>query len=630
MNRIDEWTQFISKCLKSETELLGLQAKHDIYEDAARATFIRVVLDQFLPGSFAVGSGRVIDSLGNSSGELDIVIYRRDFPQLNLPGNANVFLYESVLATFEVKTKVIRKTFFEALDSCASMAELEPAVNPVALRKLALRNKLKLNENSEYVHQVPLTTARFKLIGRPPSFVYAFSGYQTSLKQLKENIDLWIDYRRKKGLNYEMKSFPAVIATQGCFAWRNAAPFSMKKNVLLGLGNDSAPIRLVILQLMNALNRRLRGTNDSSGMNMNLDAYINDIDPPAITSSCGIVVNPGGTATTRKPTVKKDVAPPVKQAPVSVPAEEKTLPPLAEAIGISDPVEDKTVSKPEAIITEPTPVENEPVSTPAAKIAEPAPVEKEPVSAPVAKIAEPAPVEKEPVSAPVEEKSELDFTKLKTTPTFKPSVEIEPTTVKLPVRDPAMGTSPSADPEAVNNAQANDEPEMIEPELANPEFIEPEIIGPESVTEIDLDATPLPGSVSLEDTVRIPASEQEKMTASVPKGEAKSEPQLDKKPADDPDPFSQTLRLPAGELGKILPKTSAPEAKPELEDKPDPETDPFSETIRMPPHELEKIAKSAAAVVKSESARDSNSSAKNGQGHVTDSDPDPFNRTIPQ
>jgi len=201
-----------------------------------------------------VGSGRVIDALGNSSNELDIIIYRRDFPQLNLPGSTNVFLYESVLATFEVKTKVVRTSFFEAMDNCASMGELSPAVNPIALRKLALRNKLILDESDRFVHEDPLKTARFNLIGRPPSCVYAFSGFQTSLKQLKENIDLWIAHRRKKKQNYEMKSFPSVIATQGCFAWRNAAPLSIRKNFMLGLGNDNAPIRLIILHLMNALN----------------------------------------------------------------------------------------------------------------------------------------------------------------------------------------------------------------------------------------------------------------------------------------------------------------------------------------------------------------------------------------
>ena len=215
MNRIDEWTQFISKCLKSETELLGIQSRHDLYEDTARATFIRVVLDQFLPSSFAVGSGRVIDALGNSSDELDIIIYRRDFPQLNLPGSTNVFLYESVLATIEVKTKLVRKTFFDAMDKCASMGQLTPAVNPVALSKLASRNNLTLNDNDVFVHEDPLKTARFHLMGRPPTFVYAFSGYQTSLKQLKENIDLWIIDRRKKKLNFEMRSFPSVISTLG-------------------------------------------------------------------------------------------------------------------------------------------------------------------------------------------------------------------------------------------------------------------------------------------------------------------------------------------------------------------------------------------------------------------------------
>ena len=80
MNQLDEWTQLISKRLKSEAELIGLQAKHELYQDSARETFIRVVLEQFLPDSFAVGTGRVIDSEGNKSSEQDIIIYRRSYP----------------------------------------------------------------------------------------------------------------------------------------------------------------------------------------------------------------------------------------------------------------------------------------------------------------------------------------------------------------------------------------------------------------------------------------------------------------------------------------------------------------------------------------------------------------------
>ena len=232
MNQLNEWSQLISKRLKSEAELVGVQAKHELYQDSAKETFIRVVLEQFLPDNFGIGSGRVIDAKGNKSDEQDIVIYRRDYPQLNLPGGTDIFLYESVLATIQVKTKLVRKTFFEALDQCASMADLQPVFERTTLSSIAAKNKLVLNKDNEYQHSDPLMTARFNLIGRPLTFVYAFNGYQTSPRQLEENIDMWIDYRRENELSVDMKSCATVIATQGCFAARNASPFSSNQNFL--------------------------------------------------------------------------------------------------------------------------------------------------------------------------------------------------------------------------------------------------------------------------------------------------------------------------------------------------------------------------------------------------------------
>ena len=287
MNQLEEWTRLISKRLKSEAELVGVQGRHELYEDAARSTFIRVVLDQFLPASYAIGAGRIIDSSGNSSDDQDIVIYRRDFPQMNLPGSTNVFLLESVLATIQVKTKLVRKTFFEALDQCASMSRLEPVISSRVLREIAAKNKLTLISEREYQHRDPLLTARFNLIGRPPSFLYAFSGYQSNYKQLSENIDLWLTYRKEKQLYADMKSCPSIIATQGCFAIRNASPFSMKNNVLFGVGTDIAPIRLIILQVLHALNRNLRAPSDSQGAKTGLDAYLNPASPPKVEEGVG-------------------------------------------------------------------------------------------------------------------------------------------------------------------------------------------------------------------------------------------------------------------------------------------------------------------------------------------------------
>jgi len=281
MNQFDEWAHIIAKQLKSDAELVGVHTRNELYQDSARDNFIKTVLEPFLPVSFAIGSGHVIDSAGQSSSAQDIIIYRRDFPQFNLPGNQNIFLYESVLATIQVKSKLLKKTLFDSLDQCASMAELDPSINEVVLKKLAAINKLTLNRENKYVHQNPVSTSRFHLIGRPPAFVYAFSGHQSSEKQLKENIDLWIEHRAENQQGVDLKTLPSVIATQGCFAWRNTAPFPLKGHILMGIGKDSAPVRFIILQLMHAINRGLRNHTDSFGLKPNIDAYLKQTEHPS-------------------------------------------------------------------------------------------------------------------------------------------------------------------------------------------------------------------------------------------------------------------------------------------------------------------------------------------------------------
>jgi hypothetical protein len=175
---------------------------------------------------------------------------------------------------------MIRKTFIKALDSCASMAELNQVISDSARARIATKFNMTQETDNSYINTDALQAARFELEGRPPSFVYAFSGFQTSHKQLAENIDIWVEEREKQEQGFEMKHFPATIATQGCFALRNAAPFSIKSKYAMGVGTDSAPIRLIVLQLMLALNRRL--VADTSGIRRSLDPYLKQLQLPKI------------------------------------------------------------------------------------------------------------------------------------------------------------------------------------------------------------------------------------------------------------------------------------------------------------------------------------------------------------
>jgi hypothetical protein len=280
MNNYEDWAQLVAKRLKGEADLITAIEKDELTDTAANEAFVRAVLEPFLPENFGVGSGRIVDAFGNQSEHIDIVVYNRDFPRIGMLGASNAYLYESVLAVFSVRAKFIRKTFFDSLNACASLAHLETNIDKAVLVKLAKKNGLKPAPNKKFVHEDPLRTARFELIGRPPAFVFGFSGIKHSYRQLQENVELWLNNRREDAIETPMKALPAVIATQGCFAWRNAAPLALSNRELLGIGNDDAPVRLIVLQLLYLLNRRLNVTADGYGLKPSLNAYLSQFSAP--------------------------------------------------------------------------------------------------------------------------------------------------------------------------------------------------------------------------------------------------------------------------------------------------------------------------------------------------------------
>jgi hypothetical protein len=565
MNNFDEWSQIISRFLKAEADLLTSVAKHDIAADSTRSAFIRGVLEPFLPSSYAIGSGRVIDSSGNSSDQIDIVIYRRDFPRLNLPGSSDVFLYESVLATIEVRTKLIRKTLFDALDTCASIAKLNPDISEQVLKNIATQNKLTLNNQNKFVHEHPLLTDRFNLIGRPPSFIYGFNGFQTSPSQLNDNINIWLDARRENNLRADLNSFPAVIATQGCVGWRNAAPLSANNNHLFGIGADAAPIRLIILQLLYQLNKRLKVTPDGQGLKPNVDSYLNKMAPPEIQHTAGKATNAATSVAKPEMTaaeVRKTRAPApavTKAAAVrSQPTAESKPVPQARPAAEPKPVTAAKISEPKPVVeSKPTPSASATAETKPAEMPKPAPVQKttaEPKPAVASKPApEPKPVEKPNRAAEPKPTPEADSL-FDSKPVFESEQPAKP--IASPLAKAAADTTASSIPKPSLGAMFHADPTLAEMPVPDASLVpEPK---PEPEAESFIETTP--ASQPLKTKV-------EKKSAPEPEADA------------DADPFIQTMRMP-GAASK-----SAAEAKPAASDKTDFEIaddDPFLQTVRIP------------------------------------------------
>ena len=329
MNNYEDWANLVAKKLKGEGDVIAAIEKDELDDAAATEVFVRTVLKPFLPENFGIGAGRIVDAFGNRSDYLDIVIYNRSFPRIGMPGTRSDYLYESVLAGFSIRSKYVRKTFFESMDACASMARLVTNVDQSVLVQLARRNGLKPGPNKTFVHEDAIRTARFELIGSPPVFMYGFTGIKNSYRQLQENIELWIEQRNLDDEDLPMRAFPAVIATQGCFAWRNAAPLALSNREMLGIGNDHAPVRLIVLQLLYLLNRRLNVTSDGYGLKPNLSAYLGQFSAPRFEQGVGdidelvstkMVSNDNSKSEERQQPARDHASSPANTEPVAKPA----------------------------------------------------------------------------------------------------------------------------------------------------------------------------------------------------------------------------------------------------------------------------------------------------------------------
>ena len=119
-----EWAKSVQSRLNYEYEASRSVLSHGTLLGAIREGVIRDILEGFLPLSVEIGTGQVIDSLGVSSNQLDIIIAESNAPAFRFEGGVSAFLYETVLATIEVKSMLYHDKLHEALDNCKSVKDL--------------------------------------------------------------------------------------------------------------------------------------------------------------------------------------------------------------------------------------------------------------------------------------------------------------------------------------------------------------------------------------------------------------------------------------------------------------------------------------------------------------------------
>ena len=128
---------------------------------------IKLFLQQVFPPIYRFGSGAIVDAIGNSTGQLDIVMELPFAPSFPLPGGAErLYLAESVAAVFEVKSQL-----------SSQWKEVETTVSKV--RKL--KRKLRLIDPIEF-ESSPQPIPKINVTENIPLYAIGIKGYSDTQK----------------------------------------------------------------------------------------------------------------------------------------------------------------------------------------------------------------------------------------------------------------------------------------------------------------------------------------------------------------------------------------------------------------------------------------------------------------
>ncbi|MCP4370292.1 MAG: hypothetical protein GY797_19580, partial [Deltaproteobacteria bacterium] len=122
----------IEKVLLAQEEVAS-NAGHPNLIGGPKEWFVRNFLADHLPSAVRVGQGEIIDSRSKKSSnrnQVDVILYRYDFPKIVYSKNDCAFLRESVIATIEVKSNVNKGEFRKACKASISHKNIQYIQEP--------------------------------------------------------------------------------------------------------------------------------------------------------------------------------------------------------------------------------------------------------------------------------------------------------------------------------------------------------------------------------------------------------------------------------------------------------------------------------------------------------------------
>ena len=136
-NRVKpEKSSLLNKFEASLLEMMAAFKKTDAFKHAQtkgneREIPVRTLLMDNLPSCYKVVGGEIADIKGNTSGQIDVIVYNHQRNSAFLSGDSHILPAEAALITVEVKSLLTRAEMVKSLKGAAKLKRLKPLGKPL-------------------------------------------------------------------------------------------------------------------------------------------------------------------------------------------------------------------------------------------------------------------------------------------------------------------------------------------------------------------------------------------------------------------------------------------------------------------------------------------------------------------
>jgi hypothetical protein len=153
----------IGKQMLTEFEGINSQIKHSGGRGGVREDSLKLFLETHLPHKYAICKGEVVDSLGNTSRQCDLIIYDRTTSPIFFTGETYQILpAESVYAVIEVKSVLNDAELKLAIENIQSVKSLQRENGKIGGILFAYKSAIRKNTMDKLSEKIRLANSSLK------------------------------------------------------------------------------------------------------------------------------------------------------------------------------------------------------------------------------------------------------------------------------------------------------------------------------------------------------------------------------------------------------------------------------------------------------------------------------------